>query len=207
MKWRGAALAALLVCAQGQAKDLGTTGHLFEIGETDLLAFIQQRLKGMAESGELAQMQRDTEERVKAHAVRPTPVAGLSPATVNRTFPFDPTFTVGEDITDMQGRFIARKGDKVNPLDKVSMNQVLYFIDGDDRRQVAWLKRQLAGQVAFKVILVNGNVKDISDALDEPVYFDQAGVLTTKFGFTHVPARVQQDGRVLKVDELAVTKP
>lgn len=207
MKWRVAALAALLLSGPAAAKDLGTTGHLFEIGETDLIAFIQQRLKGMEESGELARMQRETEERVKAHAVRPAPVAGLSPATTDRTFTFDPTFTVGEDIRDMQGRFIARKGDKVNPLDKVSMNQILYFIDGDDRRQVAWVKRQLAGQVAFKVILVNGNVKEVSDALDEPVYFDQAGVLTTKFGFTHVPARVRQDGRVLKVDELAVTRP
>lgn len=207
MRWRSAALAALLLCGPAAAKDLGTTGHLFEIGETDLIAFIQQRLKGMEESGELARMQRETEERIKAHAVRPTPVAGLSPATTDRTFTFDPTFTVGEDITDMQGRFIARKGDKVNPLDKVSMNQTLYFIDGDDRRQVAWVKRQLAGRVAFKVILVNGNVKEASDALDEPAYFDQAGVLTTKFGFTHVPARVSQDGRVLRVDEIVVTSP
>ena len=94
----------------------------------------------------------------------------------------------------------------MNQLAKVAMNQTLYFVDGDNRQQGAWVKKQITARVAFKVILVNGNVKDISDALDEPVYFDQAGVLTTKFGFTHTPARVSQDGRVLKVDEVAITE-
>lgn len=55
-----------------------------------------------------------------------------------RSFPWDPTFTVKETITDMQGKVIARKGDTINPLDKVPFAQVLYFIDGDDQAQVEW---------------------------------------------------------------------
>lgn len=193
-----------LLSAGASARDLGTTGHLFTIAEPDLLTFIRQRLKGMEDSGEMAKMQKETEERVKAHAVRPTPVAGLSPAVTSRSFAFDPTFTVRETITDMQGRVIAKQGDQVNPLDRVPFSEVLYFLDGDNRAQVAWVKRQIAGQMNFKVILVNGNIRETSETLDEPVYFDQAGVLTTKFGFTHTPVRISRDDRVLKVEEVAL---
>ena len=193
-----------LLSAGASARDLGTTGHLFTIAEPDLLTFIKQRLQAMEDSGEMAKMQRETEARVKAHAVRPTPVAGLSPAITSRSFAFDPTFTVRETIKDMQGRVIAKQGDQVNPLDRVPFSEVLYFLDGDNRDQVAWVKKQVSGQMNFKVILVNGNIKETSDTLDEPVYFDQSGVLTTKFGFTHTPVRISRDGRVLKVDEVAL---
>ena len=169
-----------------------------------MLTFIKQRLQAMEDSGEMAKMQRETEARVKAHAVRPVPVAGLSPAVTSRTFAFDPTFTVRETITDMQGRVIAKQGDKVNPLDRVPFSEVLYFVDGDNRAQTTWVKKQIAGQVNFKVILVNGNIREVSEALDEPVYFDQAGVLTTKFGFSHTPVRISRDDRVLKVEEVAL---
>lgn len=205
MKKRPVFLLLLGLLSSGvSARDLGTTGHLFTIAEPDMLTFIKQRLQAMEDSGEMAKMQKETEERVKAHAVRPTPVAGLSPAVTTRSFAFDPTFTVRETITDMQGRVIAKQGDQVNPLDRVPFSEVLYFLDGDNRAQVAWVKKQIAGQMNFKVILVNGNIRETSDTLDEPVYFDQAGVLTTKFGFTHTPVRISRDDRVLKVEEVAL---
>jgi conjugal transfer pilus assembly protein TraW len=36
------------------------------------------------------------------------------------------------------------------------------------------------------------------------VYFDQQGVLTTKFGITQVPALVSQEGMRLRIDEFKV---
>jgi len=73
-------LLATAVIWPAQGKELGTLGHLFPIAEPDLLAFIGQRLQGMKGSGELDRLQREAEARVKAHAVRPAPVAGLTPA-------------------------------------------------------------------------------------------------------------------------------
>ena len=201
-------LAALLlstvVTLPAGAKELGTIGHLFPIAEPDLLTFIGQRLQGMKDSGEMDRLQREAEARVKAHAVRPAPVAGLSPAKADHSFRYDPTFTVQETVRDMRGNVIARAGDKVNPLDKVAFSETLYFIDGDNPTQLAWVKQQLSGQQHFKVILVNGNIRDSSLALDEPVYFDQYGTLTTKFGFEHTPVRITRDGRWLKVEEVAL---
>ena len=196
--------ALFLASLNAGAKDLGTWGTMFPIAEPDLLVFIQQRLSTMKQDGEMDQIQKEAIARVKAHAVRPPPVAGLSPAEHNRTWNYDPTITLGKTITDMQGHVIARQGDKVNPLDKVSFDEILFFIDGDNQDQMAWIKQQIKGQTNFKVILVNGNIKETSDALDERIYFDQAGVLTTKFGLQHTPVRIERDGRVLKVQEIAL---
>lgn len=199
------ALILLTLSAASGAKDLGTWGNVFEPAEQDMLTFIQNRLKGMEQSGELDRLREEATARVKEHAVRPTPVEGLSKAVTYRSFVWDPTFTVKENITDMQGNVIARKGDTVNPLDKVPFSQVLYFIDGDDREQVNWTRQQIAGQTDFKVILVKGNIRDSSNALNERIYFDQSGVLTRKFGFEHIPARISRDGRVMKVEEIPVS--
>lgn len=205
MKIRLAALLLMVVITlPAGAKELGTIGHLFPIAEPDLLTFIGQRLEGMKESGEMDRIQREAEARVKAHAVRPEPVAGLTPAVKDRTFRYDSTFTVQETIRNMQGNVIARAGDRVNPLDKVPYSETLYFIDGDNPVQMRWVKQQLAGQQNFKVILVKGNIRDSSLALDEPVYFDQYGTLTTKFGFEHTPVRITRDDRWLKVEEVAL---
>lgn len=198
------ALTLAVLSAGTEAKDLGTWGNVFEPAEQDMLVFIQNRLSAMEESGEMDRLKNEAIERVKRNAVRPPPVAGLTPAITYRTFSYDPTFTVNETITDMQGNIIARRGDRVNPFDKVPYNQTLFFIDGDNRDQVAWLKPQLDNAGNFKIILVNGNIKEASDALDERIYFDQAGVLTTKFGFEHTPVRVTRDDQVLKIEEIPV---
>lgn len=198
------AVAAVLLSASAGAKDLGTWGNLFEPAEQDMLDFIQGRLKTMEQTGELGRLQNEAIERVKRNAVRPPPVAGITPAVKYRTYSYDPTFVVNETITDMKGNIIARKGDRVNPFDKVPFSQTLYFIDGDNRDELRWMKQQLAGTTNFKVILVKGNIKDTSDALDERIYFDQAGVLTTKFRIEHTPARVSRDDRVLKIEEIPV---
>ncbi|MFK3662757.1 type-F conjugative transfer system protein TraW [Scandinavium sp. NPDC088450] len=188
-----------------QAKDLGTWGQLWPPSEPDLLTFIQDRMKSMEESGEMARLKREAIARVKRHAVRPPAVPGLTPAVDYRASLLDPTFTVAETVTDLQGNVIARKGDRVNPLDRVPYHQTLYFIDGDNPDQIRWIRRQIAGKTDFKIILVNGNIKETSDALDEQIFFDQAGVLTTKFGFEHTPVRVTRDDRQLKIEEIPVT--
>lgn len=199
------ALMLLTLSVGSGAKDLGTWGNVFEPAEQDMLTFIQNRLKGMEQTGELDRLREEATARVKEHAVRPTPVEGLSKAVTYRSFAWDPTFTVKETITDMKGNVVAHKGETVNPLDKVPFSQVLYFIDGDDREQVNWTRQQIAGQTDFKVILVKGNIRESSDALNERIYFDQSGVLTRKFGFEHIPARISRDGRVMKVEEIPVS--
>lgn len=84
----------------------------------------------------------------------------------------------------------ARKGEVVNPLKTVPFVQTLYFINGDDADQLAWMKRQVPETLMSKIILVRGSIPDTSAALDSRIYFDQNGVLSKRFGLTAVPARI-----------------
>lgn len=196
----------LLFATAAGARDLGTWGDLYPVQEQDMLTFIQQRLKSMEADGSLAREQKAVQERVKAHILRPPPVTGLRLADKSETRYIDPTFTVDKDIADGKGVVFAHKGDKINPLEHVPFRETLYFIDGDDKRQIDWMKQQKPDTVISKIVLVNGNIKTSGESLDAQVYFDQNGTLSRKFQLDAVPARVTVagDGKRLRVDTFAM---
>lgn len=199
---------AFLLSTAVNAKDLGTWGDLYPIHEPDLLDTIRSRLGDMQASGELAEHQDNFKQDVIANSLRPTPVVGLAIAREDRNWVVDPTFVLDRDIADQTGRVFAHRGQRVNPLDNVPFKQALYFIDADDKRQVAWMKMQKPDTELVKVILVKGNIRDAADALNTRVYFDQQGALTSRFNLKAVPARVTAaaDGRRLQVDEFGIAE-
>lgn len=109
---------------------------------------------------------------------------------------------VGWGIRDNEGRVFARQGEVMNPLQYVPFNQTLYFINGDDPAQVAWMKRQTPPTLESKIILVQGSIPEMQKSLDSRVYFDQNGVLCQRLGIDQVPARVSAvpGDRFLKVE-------
>jgi len=199
-------LVMVLRVSAAQAVDLGTWGDLYPITEPDLIGTIEQRLHDMEESGELAQKQNEFKQRVIENSLRPKPVNGLAIAQKNTTRLFAPSFVVDRDIADHQGIVFARKGQRVNPLDSIPFAQTLYFIDADDKRQLAWYLAQKPDTVMVKVVLVNGDIAQATKALGTRIYFDQDGVLTKKFALTAVPARVTAapDGHHLQIDTFVV---
>lgn len=188
------------------AADLGVMGEVFPIKEKSLLDTINQRLLVMQASGELDRIKSEAQARVRKHVLRPIAVPNLKKAITNREYSYDPTFVVGETITDNAGHVLAHKGDKINPLENmpITFNKTLFFIDADDAEQIIWIKREKEQHRPFKIILVNGDIKKTSDALDERIYFDQNGLLTKKFGFKSLPVLITPNGNRLKVEEVAV---
>ena len=206
---RRSLLISLIVCGGAHAADLGTWGDLYPITEPDMLTTIRERLGAMQESGELARQQDAFKERVIKNSLRPAPVKGLKLASEDTTHFIDPSFVVSQDIADHQGRVFAHKGTRLNPLSAVPFLQTLYFIDGDDPRQVAWMRQQQPATPLYKVILVNGDIRKSTNALDTRIYFDQEGVLSRKFALTAVPAKVTaaSDGLRLQVDTYTLERP
>lgn len=198
--------AALSASTMVQSADLGTWGDLYPIHEQDMLTTIDNRLKAMEDSGELAQQQEAFKERVIKNSLRPVPVSGLKLATEDTTHYIDPSFVVDSDLADHEGRVFAHKGDRHNPLDVVPFVQTLYFIDADDERQIAWMKQQKPSTAIYKVILVKGDIKESTNALAMRIYFDQQGVMSRKFQLTAVPARItaSEDGKRLRVDTFSL---
>ncbi len=204
MRARSLVLVALgLAAAPAMAKDYGQLAPVTPVIEPDLLAMIEQKLLAAKKSGKIDIMNRELAVRTQAKVRRPPPVAGMGRSTTLRSWSFDPTITVGSDIFDNRGNLIAPAGRKINPLDTVGLRQSLVFIDGDDPAQVRWAMSSTT-QLNAKLILTSGSPFSLMKAEQRRFYFDQEGKLTGKFGIRHVPAVVEQAGRVLKITEMPV---
>ena len=189
MRCRG--LIALLIWGQSvAAADLGTWGDLWPVQEPDMLTVIMQRLTALEQSGEMGRKMDAFKERV----------IGRTEKYGSRLF--DPSVRLAADIRDNEGWVFARQGEVMNPLQYVPFNQTLYFINGDDPAQVAWMKRQTPPTLESKIILVQGSIPEMQKSLDSRVYFDQNGVLCQRLGIDQVPARVSAvpGDRFLKVE-------
>ena len=202
-----ALVAALLViggvATASRAEDLGTVGETYAIQEPHLLHYIEQTLREKEKTGELANLEEQAKSRVIESIRNPKPLAGIQPTQTARTFYFDPSIKVDQNITDDKGNIIVPAGTTKNPLEVVSLSKHLLFFDGSDGEQVRYA-RSLIDRYGGKVkpILVAGSYLDLMKAWQLSVYFDQQGVLTTKFGITQVPALVSQEGLRLRIDEL-----
>lgn len=183
-------LAGCLLSPLTQAADLGTWGDLWPVREQDMLQLITQRMQKLQTSGQWDQTMDAFKQRAIENSQRPPPVEGLKRAEKYEQRWFDPSIRLSEDLKDHEGRVFARKGEMVNPLKTVPFMQTLYFINGDDPDQVAWMKRQVPETLISRIILVRGSVPETSAALDSRIYFDQNGMLTERFGLTNVPARI-----------------
>ncbi len=197
--------AMLAVGGKASAVDLGTIGPTYEIAEPHLLAFIEQRLREKERSGELQRLAEAARTRGIDTVRQPPPVEGLRTTERPRTFYVDPSFTLDRNITDPQGRLMFAAGTHKNPLEVVSLSRHLLFFDARDPRQVQHA-RELSGRYEgrIKPILTGGSYLDLTKAWRVPVYYDQSGTLTRRFGIRQVPALVSQDGLRLRIDELGL---
>ena len=189
----------------GEVTPAVTLGPTYEIREPNALKEIKRKLEADQKSGLLAQKLNEGKQRAIDYVQNPPPVSGISRAEEHRIFYWDPSIRVNQDVKTPSGFVIARAGEMVNPLRKVSWSRMWVFIDGRDPAQVK-AAQQLVTSVngIAKVILTAGSHIELSNKLGYVVYFDQAGVLTKKFGISHVPATIRQEGMKLRIDELKI---
>lgn len=182
-----------------QAKDLGVQGTTFEIRERNLLSVIQTRLKGLKTEGKLDDLQKDIQKKVAHKALNPLRIDSVHRTTETRSYHYDPSITVKEDIKDHKGRIIHQKGTHVNPLDTVSWGVPLVLLDGDDEEQIHWA---LKNHKDAKLVLIAGNPLDLSELYLKRFYFDQGGALIKKLQIQQVPAVISQKDKYLLIEEI-----
>lgn len=199
---------SMMIFAQAsQAKDFGVWGANFEIKEQAFIDMLQQR----AEQLDMQKLQQQMTAQVSAQLERPVAVMRLAKAKTYKSFVFDPSYIVSEDVMLPCGKILYPKGTRVNPFDWMQLSKQLIFLDGDDQEQVNWLVQQFAKggseqdiTAKFKVILVSGSPWLLQSQLNQPVYFDQHSELVKRFGIAHVPAIVSQEDRKLRIEEIAI---
>lgn len=207
MKWnffkQGIMISMMVISPIMYAKNLGIAGQVYPIQEEDFLQFMLHHLETMQQNGELGKLQNQFRDHVEKHSSRPHPVDHISKTVEPKHWNVDPSITVPYDLKDQEGRVFARAGTTINPLHYVSIHNAMLFFDGDDAKQVVWaekLNKKLSGKT--KLVLVNGSVLEQENIFHQPIYFDQAGRLTTRFHIQHVPAMVAQEELHLKISEV-----
>lgn len=189
-----------------EAEDLGIFGETFEIQEKDLLEQILFKLRALQERGLLEREKEKVVRSIKDMIFHPMEVEGINHSQKTREYKFDPTITLTRDLCNHRKLIFAKKGEKFNPLDKLSLTKPLLFIDGEDEKQIQWALRKIKDNEQGKIILINGYPLNLQEKLQRDIFFDQQGVLTRKLGIQHVPAIViQKTGeKVLTVREETV---
>lgn len=175
-------------------EDLGVHGAIFPIEEKSLLEVIQQRLASLQGSKELQEFEDQLKTHAKAQALEPKPLSHITPTQKRRFFYYDPSLRIDSDIVipkEVHGKqvVLAQKGQLLNPLHVVRMGRGLLFIDGEDPIQRALIETY---QARFDIVLVKGKPLELAKNYKTSIFFDQGGILTTKFGIKHVPCKVEE---------------
>lgn len=207
-------LALIIYSTVAFATDFGTHGTSFKITEEPFIQMMKNRMEKIDIESEKDKIQK----RAKYKVENPDPVKGIKPATKDRTFYFDPSYTLEKDIVLPCGKILHQAGTKVNPLEHMDLNRRMFFIDGRNKDQIEWLKEQLETPsptvknqiIEDRVILVGGSVFKIKEELGEThadkVYFDQVGELSFKFGIKAGPAIAYQEGLQIKIEEVEILR-
>ena len=194
--------------APAAARDYGLAGALFPVVEPDLLATIHARLTMLEKTGATQRLNAELQRRSIARVNRPAPAEGLTRAEAARSWLFDPTIVLADDIADDRGRVIMARGTRVNPLDSVALRHNLLFLDGDDPAQLAWALARAANKPPAdkpaKLILAKGAPLELMRTRRTRFYFDQGGTLIRHFAIRALPAIVEQHGRQLKISEIVL---
>ena len=185
------------------ARDYAQQGTVYPIVEQDFLKEIMAKLKVMEQNGKLAKFQNGVKKQMVDSVNKPKPVAGITTTKFAKSWLFDPTVFLDHDLADQNGRVFYKAGNKVNPLDHISLTKTLIFIDGDDEMQVRWaIKQDKLKKNKTKIILVKGAIIDLMKQTKIRLYFDQTGTLTKKFSIEHTPAKIEQEGKKLRISEV-----
>lgn len=196
-------LASSLLASTARSDDLGVIGPTYPISEQHFLDLITRRLHAMQESGQLALLREQAIANSRRSVTNPLPVAGLAPTEAPRSFWFDPTYVLEQNILDSAGRILFPAGTRTNPLSITTLSKQLLFFDAREPRQVKLAKALIDrhGQ-RIKPVLVGGAYLPLMQRWKTRLYYDQQGLLVRRFGIRHVPALVSQDGLRLRIDEV-----
>lgn len=198
-------MALIIVDPLYAAVQLGTFGRTYPIKEKDAIKELQEKASKIdLEKEYKKRINQDTIENFK-----PRNLVSLPRASQDRTFSFDPTWTLDHDIprVDEQGNVVGilyPRGYRFNPLDYMKFNSTYIVFDGSDRNQVEWFKKSsYATDLRAKILLSGGNYYEISKELKKPAFYLTDDIVK-RMGFRKVPSIAYQKDRYIEIQEVSI---
>ena len=191
-------VAACAVSSPASAKVLGTMGATYTISEPDAL----QEVEDAAKKVNWQKLFADMEKKVKH--LRPQ-VAPLPHVRESSSRTVTMSYTLEEDMPNPRDpqRPLYPKGFTFNPLEYTSLPGKVVCFDGTDPKEVAYVG-SLHDDSAI-LIMTAGDIDVVSRSIHHSVYYANDHLIQL-FQIEAVPSVVTQEGTVLKVEEINVSK-
>ena len=185
-----------------EAIDMGTFGPVFSVEEENMIVALKRKLQLFEEAGKLKELKEQWRQKIQENFKRPKSVDGIISTVEARSFHHDPTLVIEHDIQTPKGDYLARKGDRLNPILVMKPEKGFLFINGEDTEQIDFAKQHFEHFEHFDVVLVAGSPLDVESQLKVPVFFDQGGYLIGHYGIKQVPALLSVDHNLLLIREV-----
>ena len=204
--FRVCATSLSLICAlaaSSSGADLGVHGPLFEVIEQSPMEAIKSRFLAMEANGEMDALRQEQQDKTRAYATRPKPVEGILKAERDRSFTVDLSITLEKDLADHNGVVFAHAGTVVNPLGYSTFNRRIILIDGDDPEQIEFAL-ETGNELDTLIVMIKGEPIRLSNKHGRRFWFDQNGVIASRFQVQFVPAVITRADPYMRVDEVAL---
>lgn len=170
-------------------------GTMYEIEEPNMIALIKERLANHDWEADV--------ERIKKGIYETKSSVALPTAIKDVTYFVDPTITVKQNIPATEGRFIARKGQRVNPLEYMTLSKDYVIFDPSDLSQKAYVKEYLRKKPYSSLIVTqfpsnSKSMAELENLFKRPIK-ELNKLIVKRFELKEVPSIVSQEGMLLKV--------
>ena len=179
------------------ALDFGVKSHTFEILEQSFSSMMLEKLSKV----DIDKHQAEINKKIIDKAQNPAST-NLPRCKKSNSHIIDPSITLNQDIHDHKGNILFKSGTKINPLDKISIEEIV-LINGNDKEQIAWYKQKFNNKVNT-LILLGGNYESLKKELGSELYFDQTGEWVKKFKIESLPAILSQEDKIIRVHEINI---
>ncbi|NDJ27704.1 chromosome segregation protein ParM [Campylobacter sp. MIT 12-8780] len=180
-------------------------GQSYDFAEKDILELIDEHInKNKANFEQKArEIHQKGAENVKNY--KPKDLKALEPATEDRVFYPNLTYTLNEDIRGADGKIIYKKGYSFNPADYVKINYAMIVIDGTNKAEVEWFKTSgYANSIAYRLLLSNGSYYDLNQELKQAIFY-LVPQIRDRFNIQKTPSIIKQVGNVIEVREICLS--
>jgi len=180
-----------------KAEVVGTYGATYGIAEKDALVEIEEQAKKINWDDKINK--KATEQKIKGY--RPEGLPDIPVTTENRSFLRDMTYTTEIDVPDGRGGILYPKGYTFNPLEYLTLPNIIVFINGSDRKQVEWFENSpYIKDMKTTLILTGGSYYELSKHFKRPAYYAVRNI-AERLGIEHVPSVAVQKKKYMEISE------
>ena len=196
----------MLVCVgpslgEEPVADVGVFGTTYPILEKNIITVLKEKMTSGTGKELLHALENKLNDVAEQAHYIPKPISGMTATTELKSYLFDPSISLSHDLVDHQGTRFYTAGDRLNPLDHMTLSKDYVFIDGDRPKQIEWAK-QKQREKDTTIVLLKGDPMTLMNAHGITVFFDQEGAMTHRFNLRHVPCVMRQEGKKLRITEL-----